>query len=43
MKACHGARKVRGILDFCDLPKNEAGDTPLKMLDFAPEWLTGVN
>jgi hypothetical protein len=43
MKACRGARNVRGILDFCDLPKNEAGDTPLKMLDFAPEWLIGVN
>jgi hypothetical protein len=38
MKTCRGARTVRGILDFCDLPKNEAADTPLNLLDFAREW-----
>jgi hypothetical protein len=28
MKAGRGARNVRGILDFSDLPKNEAADNP---------------
>jgi hypothetical protein len=43
MNACRGARTVRGILDFSDLPKNEAADIPLNVLDFAREWLIGVS